>query len=74
MRVIRQKVLRKEGGIDMITISWSFLILIIIIAGLWVFTLTRDDYGDFSDRDLWGVLSLILTIILIIIYGGIFWW
>ena len=58
----------------MITISWSFIILIVIIAGLWIFTLTRDDYGDFSDRDLWGVLSLILTIILIIIYGGIFWW
>lgn len=58
----------------MITISWSFLILIVIIAGLWVFTFTRDDYGDFSDRELWGVLSLILTIILIIIYGGIFWW
>ena len=74
MRVIRQKVLRKEGGIDMITISWSFLILIVIIAGLWIFTFTRDDYGDFSDRDLWGVLSIILTIILIIIYGGIFWW
>ena len=63
------------GGIDMITISWHFLILIIIIAGLWIFAFTRDNDGQyFTDRDLWVVLSLVLTIVLIMIYGGIFWW
>ena len=59
----------------MITISWHLLILIVIIVGLWIFTFTRDDSGQyFSSRDLWVVISLILTIILILIYGGIFWW
>ena len=63
------------GGINMITISWHLLILIVIIAGLWIFTFTRDNYGShFTERDLWVVISLILTIILILIYGGIFWW
>ena len=48
---------------------------LVIIAGLWIFTFTRDDYGShFTERDLWVVISLILTIILILIYGGIFWW
>lgn len=59
----------------MITISWHLLILIVIIAGLWVFTFTRDNDGQyFTERDLWVVISFILTIILILIYGGIFWW
>ena len=59
----------------MITISWHLLMLIVIIAGLWIFTFTRDNSGQyFSSRDLWSMLSVILTIILILIYGGIFWW
>jgi len=59
----------------MITISWHLLMLIVIIAGLWIFTFTRDDYGQyFSSRDLWTTISIVLTIILILIYGGIFWW
>ena len=59
----------------MITIHWHLLILIVIIAGLWIFTFTRDDDGEYlTSRDLWETLSLILTIILILIYGGIFWW
>lgn len=59
----------------MITIRWHLLILIVIIAGLWIFTFTRDDDGEYlTSRDLWKTLSLILTIILILIYGGIFWW
>ena len=59
----------------MITISWHLLMLIVIIAGLWIFTFTRDDSGqNFSSRDLWSTLSVVLTIILILIYGGIFWW
>lgn len=59
----------------MITISWHLLMLIVIIAGLWIFTFTRDNHGSyFSSRDLWSMLSVVLTIILIIIYGGIFWW
>lgn len=48
---------------------------IVIIAVLWIFTFTRDNYGShFTEKDLWVVISLILTIILILIYGGIFWW
>ena len=59
----------------MITISWHFLTLIIIIIGLWIFAFTRDNSGMyFTDRDLWIVISLILSITLILIYGGIFWW
>ena len=59
----------------MITISWPLLMLIVIIAGLWIFTFTRDDSGQyFSSRDLWTTISIVLTIILILIYGGIFWW
>ena len=59
----------------MITISWHFLMLIVIIAGLWIFTFTRDNSGEyFTERGLWIVINLILTIILILIYGGIFWW
>ena len=59
----------------MITIRWHLLMLIVIIAGLWIFTFTRDDSGQyFSSRDLWSTLSIVLTIILILIYGGIFWW
>ena len=59
----------------MITISWHFLMLILIIAGLWIFTFTRDDSGEYiTDRDIWKTISLIMTIILILIYGGIFWW
>lgn len=57
----------------MITIRWHLLILIVIIAGL--FTFTRDDDEEYlTSRDLWKTLSLILTIILVLIYGGIFWW
>ena len=59
----------------MITISWHFLVLIVSIAGLWIFTFTRDDTGTYNtDRDIWTVISIILTIILIFVYGGIFWW
>lgn len=59
----------------MISISWHLLLLIVVVAGLWIFTFTRDNDGQyFSSRDLWVVISLILTIILILIYGGIFWW
>ena len=59
----------------MITISWHLLMLIVIIAGLWIITFTRDDSEPyFSNRDLWVVMSLIITIILILFYGGIFWW
>ena len=63
----------------MISISWHLLILIVIIAGLWIITFTRDnDEQYFTSRDLLRalirvVISLILTIILILIYGGIFW-
>lgn len=59
----------------MITISWHFLTPIIIIIGLWIFTFVRDDSETyFTDRDLWIVISLILSITLILIYGGMFWW
>lgn len=59
----------------MITISWHFFMLIAIIAGLWIFAFTRDNSGEyFTDRDIWVLISLIMTIILFLIYGGIFWW
>ena len=59
----------------MITISWHLFMFIVIIAGLWIFTFTRDDCGQYAtSRDLWLTLSIVLTIILILIYGGIFWW
>lgn len=59
----------------MITISWHLLTLILVIVVLWLIPFVKDNEGRyFSERDLWTVISLILTIILILIYGGIFWW
>ena len=59
----------------MMIISWHFLILIVIIIGLWIFAFTRDDSGTYiTDRDIGVLMSVILTIILILFYGGIFWW
>ena len=59
----------------MITISWHLLTLILVIVVLWLIPFVKDNEGRyFSERDLWVVISLILTIILILIYGGIFWW
>lgn len=59
----------------MITISWYLLMFIVVIAVLWIFTFTRDDTGTYNtDRDIWTVISIILTIILILIYDGLFWW
>lgn len=59
----------------MITISWHLLTLILIIVVLWLIPFIKDNDGShFTERDLWTVISLILTIILILIYGGIFWW
>ena len=63
------------GGLTMITISWHFLVFIVIIAGLWIFTFTLDDYEEyFTYKDLGIIISIILTIILFLVYGGIFWW
>ena len=59
----------------MITIHWSLLVLIaIILIGLvWVFTLDNRSGLGGSARD-WGcLLWFILTIIAVLIYGGIFW-
>ena len=59
----------------MITISWHLLTLILVIVVLWLIPFVKDNDGRyFTERDLWVVISLILTIILILIYGGIFWW
>ena len=59
----------------MITISWHFFILIVIIIALWIFAFTRDNSGTYiTDRDIWVLISLIMTIILFLIYGGMFWW
>lgn len=59
----------------MITISWHLLTLILVIVVLWLIPFVKDNDGRyFTERDLWAVISLILTIILILIYGGIFWW
>lgn len=60
----------------MITISWHLLVLIIaeIIGLVWV--ITKDDTTGFlgSDRDWAGVLYIILSIVVVSIYGGIYWW
>lgn len=60
----------------MITITWHLLTLIILeIAGL-IWVATRDGSSGWlgSDRDLAGILYFILSIIVLAIYGGIFWW
>ena len=60
----------------MITIHWSLLVLItIILIGLvWVFTLDNRSGLGGSARALGCLLWFVLTIIAVLIYGGIFWW
>lgn len=59
----------------MITISWHFLVLIASIVGLWILAFTRDDSGTYiTDRDIGVLISLFLAIILILLYGEMFWW
>ena len=60
----------------MITLSWHlFLYLLVEIMGL-VWAIKGDDdcaYG-ISTRDCRFIAWVILTIIITLIYGGIFWW
>lgn len=60
----------------MITIKWSLLVLIALILGgfIWVFTLNNEQKVFGSQRG-WGCLVwIIITMFLVIVYGGIFWW
>ena len=62
----------------MITISWHSALLIIAIIGGLVWAVTRDDhdggYLGIDSQFIAIVVWIILTAIIIVIYGGIFWW
>lgn len=55
----------------MITITWHVLLLIVIIVALLIFAFTRDNSNE-GCVEFW--LSLLIAFIIILIYGGIFWW
>ncbi len=60
----------------MITITWHLLTLIALeIAGL-IWVVTRNDSNGWlgSDREWAGIAYVILSVIAISVYGGIFWW
>lgn len=62
------------------TLDIPTLIFIIVEIATLVFAITRDDYSgggyiDFgSTRDWAIVLWVVLSIIAVLIFGGIFWW
>ena len=60
----------------MITMTWHFILFMLIEIVGFVWTICGDDYGSYgiSARDCRIVLWIILTIVLTLIYGGIFWW
>jgi phage-related holin len=60
----------------MITITWQLLILIILEVLGFIWVITRNGNGGFlgSDRDWAGIAYIVLSIVAISIYGGIFWW
>lgn len=60
----------------MITITWHLLLLIILeVVGL-IWVITRNDSSGWlgSDREWAGIAYVILSVVAISIYGGIFWW
>ncbi len=60
----------------MITLTWHLMLyMLVIIIGL-VWAIMGDDDGAYgiSARDCRMILWIILTIIITLIYGGIFWW
>lgn len=60
----------------MITITWHLLLLIILeVLGL-IWVITRNDSSGWlgSDREWAGIAYVILSVVAISIYGGIFWW
>lgn len=60
----------------MITIKWSLLVLVSLILGgfIWVLTLNNEQKVFGSQRD-WGCLVwIIITMFLVLTYGGIYWW
>lgn len=59
-----------------ITISWHCALLFIALAIgiIWVFTLD-DTEGFLGSSQTWGCfVFIIIAVIAIAIYGGIFWW
>ena len=59
-----------------LTFEWHLIILIAIIVALiiWCFTLSDEESMLGSQRQ-WGCFSSIVVVIIVIaIYGGIFWW
>ena len=57
-------------------ITWHFLLLIIaLVVGLiLVFTLDNE-YSMFGSTRFWaGVIYIIISAFVIVIYGGTFWW
>jgi len=57
-----------------ITISWHFILFVGILVMLLVWALTREDDGwGFKTILVWG-FYIIITLLVISIYGGIFWW
>lgn len=60
----------------MITITWHLLLLIILeVVGLiWVITRNGSSGWLGSDREWAGIAYMIISVIIISVYGGIFWW
>lgn len=62
----------------MIQIAWHCTLLIIAIIIGFIWAITRDDYDGgylgISSQFIAIVVWIILTIMAVAIYGGIFWW
>lgn len=62
----------------MITISWHLILYILLEIIGFVWALCGDDtsggYISITTRDYRVILWIVLSIILTLIYGGIFWW
>lgn len=60
----------------MITITWHLLLLIILeVVGLiWVITRNGSSGWLGSDREWAGIAYMVISVIVISVYGGIFWW
>lgn len=60
----------------MITISWNFIVYVLVLVCTYAFAATRDNIPGWfgSSRDWAIILWIILGIIFTAIWGGIFWW
>lgn len=60
----------------MITITWHLLVLLLLVAFGFVWAITRDKQSGMfgSSRDWAELLWATATVVILLIYGGFFWW